>query len=266
MSSKRKSPPSKLQEGSGSLPESGVGGETSDQELENCQRVPTPQAPMEALAVPAHSPRADLTPSLFYKMSSRSSSGSEPDEQRTSPPQTHVETPVAPPSMFYKLSSTSSSSGASGSEVEDVIGNDDELLRSPPNKRKREDLPENCSSVSVAEECARYYHMNSIPKPVMTPNSLQALLSLNQSGYLDQGHDRIMSPPGQNHRRRKSGCESPSEAEKKAALLHLNNNSTTLNHNNNNKRTMDDVLKRLTSKMNNSTIREERRPGSPHKP
>ncbi|XP_073990619.1 transcription factor Sox102F isoform X2 [Rhodnius prolixus] len=41
----------------------------------------------------------------------------------------------------------------------------------------------------------------------------------------------------------------------------LNNNSTTVNHNQAGpKRSMDDVLKRLTSKMNNSTIKEEQQP------
>jgi hypothetical protein len=48
-----------------------------------------------------------------------------------------------------------------------------------------------------------------------------------------------------------------------------NNNSTTHNNNNNNnstssshpvKRTMDDVLKRLTSKMHISNMREDKRP------
>ncbi|KAK9497537.1 hypothetical protein O3M35_004238 [Rhynocoris fuscipes] len=43
----------------------------------------------------------------------------------------------------------------------------------------------------------------------------------------------------------------------------LNNNSTTVNHNQAGpKRTMDDVLKRLTSKMNNSTIKEEKSPSA----
>lgn len=249
MSSKRKSPPSKLQEGSG--PVSGEdggevtqgGGEGSDLELENSRQTATPQAAMEALAP---SPRADLAASLYFKMTSQSP-GSEP---RTPPPHSNADPAMAPPSMFYKLSSTSSSSGASGSEVED------DLVSPPPNKRKREDSH---GSVNHAEECARYYQMKSLPKPVMTPNSLQALLALNQSSYLEE---RILSPP----RRSKAGRESPSEADKKTTLLHLNNNSTTLNHNNSGgKRTMDDVLKRLTNKMNNSTIREERRSGSPPK-
>lgn len=246
MSSKRKSPPSKLQEGSGSG--SADGGEVTSGGGEGSDLEPV----MEAVAAHAH-----LASSGYYKMSSRSSTGSEPEvDDRRTPPQPTAE----PPSVFYKLSSASSSSGASGSEVEDMLGADDELLRSPSNKRKREDVPENCAG--NAEECARYYQMNCLPKPVMTPNSLQALLSLNQAGYLDD-RERLLSPPA---RRRRSGCESPSEADKKA-LLHLNNNSTTLNHNNSNsgKRSMDDVLKRLTSKMNNSTIREERRPGSPPK-
>ncbi|XP_054262374.1 transcription factor Sox-13-like [Macrosteles quadrilineatus] len=202
MSSKRKSPPSKLQEGSGD------GATGTDHE--------EPTGPMEAVA----------SPLAFYNMTA-------PEvEARRTPPQE--------PPAFYKLSSASSSSAASGSEVED-LSPEDELLRSPPNKRKKDD--------SENDECARYYPMNCAPRP----DSLQALLALNQSGFLD---DR--SP-----RRRRSGCESPSEEKK--ALLHLNNNSTTLNHNSavGGKRTMDDVLKRLTNKMNNSTLRD---PSSPTKP
>lgn len=178
MSSKRKSPPTKLQEGSG--PSSAGSG-----------------AEMEAVA--PH-------PRDYYKLSP---SGIEPDTQPN----------------LYKLSSGSSSSS---SEVEDEL--------SPPNKRKKDE-----------DECSGYYQPNCMPKSV---NSLQALLSLNQAGYLE---DRTY--------------ESPTEVDKKA-LLHLNNNSTTLNHNNSNgggKRSMDDVLKRLTSKMNSSTIREEHRPCSPSK-
>lgn len=49
-----------------------------------------------------------------------------------------------------------------------------------------------------------------------------------------------------------------------AELKGLNNNSSSLNHNSLlPKRTMDDVLKRLTSKMNHSTIKEEHRRPTP---
>lgn len=251
MSSKRKSPPSKLQEGCGpggggeGSEEAAAGGEGSDLEVEESSCSPLHEAPLEPNM---HSPH----PGDF----------------------------AGPPSMFYKLSSASSSSGGSGSELEDLLGPEEDLLRSPPNKKKRfvnQDIHdghlEGTSPISRnCEDPSRYYQtQNSIPKSLMTPNSLQALLALNQSAYLDQTPERLMTPPGQNHRRRKSGCESPPDMEKMAALLHLNNNSTTLNHNNSGnhinpgKRTMDDVLKRLTSKMNNSTIREEKRPGSPGK-
>lgn len=214
MSSKRKSPPSKLQEGSGD----GTTGTDHAQEAST--------APMEAVAA---------SPLAYYGMPEA--------EARRTPPQEAA----APTSLFYKLSSASSSSAASGSEVED-LSPEDELLRSPPNKRKKDDFENRSEN---ADECGRYYQMNCLPKP----DSLQALLALNQSGFLEE------RPP----RRRRSGCESPSEADKKA-LLHLNNNSTTLNHNSavsGGKRTMDDVLKRLTNKMNNSTLRD---PSSPTKP
>ncbi|XP_017779251.1 PREDICTED: transcription factor Sox-13 [Nicrophorus vespilloides] len=63
-------------------------------------------------------------------------------------------------------------------------------------------------------------------------------------------------------RRRNSECSSPS-SDLKTNILYHNNNSSL--HNNNSsthplKRSMDDVLKRLTSKMNSSTIKEEKRP------
>ncbi|XP_063366173.1 transcription factor egl-13 [Cydia amplana] len=67
----------------------------------------------------------------------------------------------------------------------------------------------------------------------------------------------------QARRRGSSECSSPG-AEAKLGLC--NNNNSLLNHNsalslgNPHKRSMDDVLKRLTSKMNNSTIKEEKRP------
>lgn len=266
MSSKRKSPPSKLQEGSGGPAEGEDGGEDA--------------------ACGAASESSD------YKL----------EESRTSPaPDTGIQGDLTGPPSYYKLSSDSSSSG---SELEDFLGPEEGLFRSPPNKKSRffnQELRSGGVSVEHFSEgaspptptprhpeessAASYQYHNSIPKTLMTPPSLQALLSLNQSAYLEQTSERLLTPPSSapNHhhhqqdrhnRRRKSGCESPSEMDKMAALLHLNNNSTTLNHNNSpgnhlinpgSKRTMDDVLKRLTSKMNSSTIREEKRPSSPSK-
>lgn len=68
----------------------------------------------------------------------------------------------------------------------------------------------------------------------------------------------------QARRRGSSECSSPGAEAKVLGLC--NNNNSLLNHNsalslsNPHKRSMDDVLKRLTSKMNNSTIKEEKRP------
>lgn len=68
----------------------------------------------------------------------------------------------------------------------------------------------------------------------------------------------------QNRRRGSSECSSPGAEAKVLGLC--NNNNSLLNHNSAlslappHKRSMDDVLKRLTSKMNNSTIKEEKRP------
>lgn len=65
-------------------------------------------------------------------------------------------------------------------------------------------------------------------------------------------------------RRGSSECSSPGAEAKVLGLC--NNNNSLLNHNSAlsfgppHKRSMDDVLKRLTSKMNNSTIKEEKRP------
>ncbi|XP_028169177.1 transcription factor Sox-5 [Ostrinia furnacalis] len=67
-----------------------------------------------------------------------------------------------------------------------------------------------------------------------------------------------------NRRRGSSECSSPGAEAKVLGLC--NNNNSLLNHNSAlslaapHKRSMDDVLKRLTSKMNNSTIKEEKRP------
>lgn len=68
----------------------------------------------------------------------------------------------------------------------------------------------------------------------------------------------------QSRRRGSSECSSPGPEAKVLGLC--NNNNSLLNHNSAlslappHKRSMDDVLKRLTSKMNNSTIKEEKRP------
>ncbi|KAJ0172643.1 hypothetical protein K1T71_011782 [Dendrolimus kikuchii] len=68
----------------------------------------------------------------------------------------------------------------------------------------------------------------------------------------------------QTRRRGSSECSSPGVDAKVLGLC--NNNNSLLNHNSAlslappHKRSMDDVLKRLTSKMNNSTIKEEKRP------
>lgn len=68
----------------------------------------------------------------------------------------------------------------------------------------------------------------------------------------------------QGRRRGSSECSSPGAEAKVLGLC--NNNNSLLNHNSAlslappHKRSMDDVLKRLTSKMNNSTIKEEKRP------
>ncbi|XP_024081058.1 transcription factor Sox-13 isoform X3 [Cimex lectularius] len=140
--------------------------------------------------------------------------------------------------MFYKLGSSSSSGG---SELEDLIPPEEEVL-TPPNKKRFLDNG----------MLGPYDESHLRPKLALHQTLLNPLHGAPFSSDIDPA-------------RPKSNCESPTDKG-----LHINNNSTTLNHNNNNnnfsgKRTMDDVLKRLTSKMNNSTIKEDKTPNSPNK-
>lgn len=122
---------------------------------------------------------------------------------------------------FYKLSESSSPGSMSGSEVDDV---DDDRI---PNKTARM----SCSSDSN----------------ILMSTNIQALSLHNEQSR---------------RRRNSSECSSPSSDIK--TNIHYNNNNISLHNNNSSlhplKRSMDDVLKRLTSKINNSTIREEKRP------
>lgn len=187
MSSKRKSPPTKLQEGIG----------TSDE----------PSAPPQPPSiVVGGSDGGGLTDVDETSSNNLSDIGDED-------PATMVNN-SAP---FYKLSESSSASG-SGSEVEDVLGDD-----CPPNKSQRiMDAP-------------------------------AATLALEQT----------------ERRRNSSECSSPTSDVK--TNIHYNNNNSSLHNNNSSsnsmKRSMDDVLRKLTSKINHiSTLKEERRPTPPSTP
>lgn len=120
--------------------------------------------------------------------------------------------------------------------------------------------PSSSTRTSISEEDAPTYEEERPSKKQrfetldMTNNLLvpSSFLSLHQVNDL------------QTRRRGSSECSSPGAEAKVLGLC--NNNNSLLNHNSAlslappHKRSMDDVLKRLTSKMNNSTIKEEKRP------
>lgn len=193
MSSKRKSPPTKLHEGT----------QNSADSLAPAHQIQTPGSGSEG---------GGLT-DLDENSSNNLSDICEED----------TNTMVHNSGNFYKLSESSSPGSVSaGSEAED--GDDDRI---PPNKTARM----MCSSDSN----------------LLMSTSIQALSLHNEQSE---------------RRRNSSECSSPNSDIK--TNIHFNNNNSSLLNNNSSshplKRSMDDVLKRLTSKINNSTIREEKRP------
>ncbi|KAF4524673.1 hypothetical protein B566_EDAN009517 [Ephemera danica] len=99
----------------------------------------------------------------------------------------------------------------------------DDQHRSPPNKKQRRDPVTSAATISLVPSLV----------PALSAIHLQRELQQQQQREQEEAHHKS-----------------------------LNNNSSSLNHNSllaaAPKRTMDDVLKRLTSKMNHSTIKEER--------
>lgn len=194
MSSKRKSPPTKLQEGN-----------TGVEEV----------APLPPTIVSGGSDGGCLT-DLDETSSNNLSDIGEEDH--------HHQAMLNHPPSFYKLSESSSAS-VSGSEVDDVIEED----RSPPSKRQRVLCPDQSGNL-------------------LGPEALAAL----HGEHLRQEAER----------RNSSECSSPT-SDIKTSIHHNNNNNNLPNNNSSShsvKRSMDDVLKRLTLKMNSSTIKEEKRP------
>ncbi|XP_049825536.1 transcription factor Sox-13 isoform X2 [Aethina tumida] len=190
MSSKRKSPPTKLQEGVNQCGEGAA-------------------APLPPTIVGSGSDGGGLTDLDDTSSNNLSDIGEEE-------PNTIVNNTAS----FYKLSESSSAS-VSGSEVDDNLEDD----RTPPPKTAR-----------IMCETSNN----------LIPTSISAL-----------------SLHGEAERRRNSSeCSSPTSDIKTS--VHYNNNNSSFTNNNSSshplKRSMDDVLKRLTSKINNSTIKEERRP------
>ncbi|CAH1161080.1 unnamed protein product [Phyllotreta striolata] len=192
MSSKRKSPPTKLHEGSGaSSGEPGAHQQLHQQHQQQQQQ--------------------------------QACSGSEGDLDETSSANLSdlgEEDGHHAGGAFYKLSESSSAGSASPSEVEDL---DEDRL--PPSKAAR------------------------LAEPVFVSSSIQALSLHNE-------------PPAR--RRNSSECGSPNSEAAKTNCYNNNNNNSLVNNNSSShpslKRSMDDVLKRLTSKINHSTLREEKRP------
>lgn len=192
MSSKRKSPPTKLHEGTNSA---------SD----------TAAAPLPPTIVGSGSDGGGLT-DLDETSSNNLSDIGEED----------TNTMVNNTNTFYKLSESSSPS-VSGSEMDDGLDED-----RPPSKTAR---------IMCSEQ----------PNNLLMSSSISALtLHTEQS-------DR---------RRNSSECSSPNSDIK--TNIHYNNNNSSLHNNNSSshpiKRSMDDVIKRLSSKINSSTIKEEKRP------
>lgn len=110
---------------------------------------------------------------------------------------------------------------------------------------------------SISEEDATNYEDER-------PNKKQRFESLDMTNNLLVPSSFLsLHQDLQTRRRGSSECSSPGAEAKVLGLC--NNNNSLLNHNSAlslappHKRSMDDVLKRLTSKMNNSTIKEEDR-------
>ncbi|XP_053616191.1 transcription factor Sox-5 [Plodia interpunctella] len=111
---------------------------------------------------------------------------------------------------------------------------------------------------SISEEGSNYDDERPTKKQRFDTDMTNNLLAPGPFLGLHQVNDL------QGRRRGSSECSSPGAEAKVLGLC--NNNNSLLNHNSAlslaqpHKRSMDDVLKRLTSKMNNSTIKEEKRP------
>ncbi|CAH4034921.1 transcription factor Sox-5 [Pieris brassicae] len=119
--------------------------------------------------------------------------------------------------------------------------------------------PSSSPRTSISEEeTATYEDENPSKKQRFETDMTNNLLVPSSFLSLHQVNDL------QSRRRGSSECSSPGAEAKVIGLC--NNNNSLLNHNSAlslaapHKRSMDDVLKRLTSKMNNSTIKEEKRP------
>ncbi|XP_023719310.2 putative uncharacterized protein DDB_G0285119, partial [Cryptotermes secundus] len=242
MSSKRKSPPTKFQESGGLV--------TSEDNSTTILPATVSVSNALSSAGGGGSDGGGLTDMDESSSNNLSDAG---DEDRT---------PVSQggnAASLYKLSDSSSSSPASGSELEDCPA--ETLEPSPPNKKQRLLCP--------TQQHHMEYHNNSKSNLVPPPSSLLPALS---AIHLQQEHNPYQEPvdSGNSRRRSPSDCSSPTldiMMKSGGVSNHNNNNNNSTTHNNNStsgshpvKRTMDDVLKRLTSKMHISNVRDEKRP------
>lgn len=251
MSSKRKSPPSKLPEGA----------ELSDKMS-------------ETVAATIMTSLADAKENNDSSLEDRNSRGSSPNSKRTHEDATSFAYKMSPPSE------TSSVLASGSSECEDFFSNDEEGGSSPTLKRQRQYMPMPPADIKI--ENGYPYPYDAASQLFSTP-PLSSLLALQSDFNYDRmmaNSATVMNHYGSSTRHKKlSNAESAIE---KSFNLHLNNNNTLHNNNehavgtngrsdgsascnaNSNKKSMDDVVKKLTSKMNDNSIsKEERRSRSP---
>ncbi|RZF33001.1 hypothetical protein LSTR_LSTR006255 [Laodelphax striatellus] len=243
MSSKRKSPPSKLQEGGAQSSTGdgmvGLGPEDDD--------VSAP-SPLEGVANSRVEGETGYgsSPSSAAASSVGSPYGSGGDDNDAEDGPAVSETRPEECEDLRTVPATS---------VNDILTSSIASLTAtspPPSKRKR--YPDNND------------HHQQINHHYLDPHNLHPLIHDHHQQLLQMSQHFHQHQDNNHHHHHHASDEKQMNS---VSTMHLNNNSTTLNHNNSvgsgGKRTMDDVLKRLTSKMNNSTIREEKRPLSPSK-
>lgn len=244
MSSKRKSPPTKLQEGVATS-EVLADTKTSETPIISIQDFGSDNPEPLKLKAKTNSISLEGQPIIGGAFTDHDESSNNFESDLEEP----VVNPPSNTGNFYK--STSSSSNPTSDEEETERNNGDE---DRPTKKQKFNNGNGANSID-----------NKMTNNLLVPVTLSAI-NLHHEHFARQA----ALQEAVERRRSSSECSSPSSADFKANLsICNNNNSTLLNHNNSSlglgtvgphKRTMDDVLKRLTSKMNNSTIKEEKRP------
>ncbi|XP_069679442.1 transcription factor SOX-5-like isoform X2 [Periplaneta americana] len=257
MSSKRKSPPTKFQEGGGGL----VSGEDEGAAILPAT-IGVPNT--HSSAGGGGSDGGGLTDMDESSSNNLSDIG---DEDPQPPP--HGAGDLGAAADFYKLSDSSSSSAASGSEPEDCPVESHEP--SPPNKKQRLLCPTQQPPQDIE------YHNNGkgglVPPPSSLLPALSAIHLQHEQQQQQQQYQEAVDSSSSSRRRSSSDCSSPTLdiMMKSGGVNNHNNNNNSTTHNNNNssssshpvKRTMDDVLKRLTSKMHISNVREDTKRPTP---